>query len=178
MKRLFLIGGPMGVGKSAVCEQLVKRLQPGVYLDGDWCWHMRPFSVTDATKAMVMDNICALLGRFLACPELDNVVFGWVMHRQEIIDAVCARLPLEGVEVYRISLLASPRVLRDRVARDIARGVRSGGAICRSLAYLPLYEALDTWKIDTDHCTPGQAADRILRLLKREEEYWTGWEDG
>ena len=96
MKRLFLIGGPMGVGKSAVCEQLVKRLQPGVYLDGDWCWHMRPFSVTDATKAMVMDNICALLGRFLACPELDNVVFGWVMHQQEIIDAVCARLPLGG----------------------------------------------------------------------------------
>ena len=80
--------------------------------------------------------------------------------------------------MYRISLLASPRVLRDRVARDMARGVRSGGAICRSLAYLPLYEALDTWKIDTDHCTPGQAADRILRLLKREEEYWTGWEDG
>ena len=65
MKRLFLIGGPMGVGKSAVCEQLVKRLQPGVYLDGDWCWHMRPFSVTDATKAMVMDNICALLGRWV-----------------------------------------------------------------------------------------------------------------
>lgn len=35
MKRLFLVGGPMGVGKSAVCKQLIKKLQPGVYLDGD-----------------------------------------------------------------------------------------------------------------------------------------------
>ena len=106
MKRLFLIGGPMGVGKSAVCEQLVKRLQPGVYLDGDWCWHMRPFSVTDATKAMVMDNICALLGRFLACPELDNVVFGWVMHRQEIIDAI-RNIRAHGLSVRGLFILGS-----------------------------------------------------------------------
>ena len=46
----------MGVGKSAVCKQLIKKLQPGVYLDGDWCWNMSPFSVTDETKAMVMDT--------------------------------------------------------------------------------------------------------------------------
>ena len=169
MKRRFLVGGPMGVGKSVVCKQLIKKLQPGVYLDGDWCWNMSPFSVTEETKAMVMDNICALLGRFLACPELDNVVFGWVMHQQEIMDTICARLPLEGVAVYRVSLLASPKVLRDRVVRDIARGVRNGEAISRSMAYLPLYEKLDTWKIDTDHCTPGQAAAQILRLLEQQE---------
>ena len=45
-----------------------------------------------------------------------------------------------------------------RVVRDIARGVRDGEAISHSMAYLPLYEKLDTWKIHTDHCTPGQAA--------------------
>lgn len=169
MKRLVLVGGPMGVGKSAVCKQLIRKLQPGVYLDGDWCWSMSPFTVTDETRAMVMDNICALLSRFLACPELDNVVFGWVLHRQETIDAILARLPLEGVEVCSVSLLASPKVLRDRVVRDIARGVRDGEAISHSMAYLPLYEKLDTWKIHTDHCTPGQAAAQILRLLEQGE---------
>ena len=66
-KTLLLIGGPMGVGKSAVCEALLDLLQPGVYLDGDWCWHMRPFSVTDETKAMVLDNICAMLNRLRNC---------------------------------------------------------------------------------------------------------------
>ena len=169
MKRLMLVGGPMGVGKSAVCKQLIRKLQPGVYLDGDWCWSMSPFTVTDETRAMVMDNICALLSRFLACPELNNVVFGWVLHQQETIDAILERLPLEGVEVCSVSLLASPKVLRDRVVRDIARGVRDGEAISHSMAYLPLYEKLDTWKIHTDHCTPGQAAAQILRLLEQGE---------
>ena len=169
MKRLVLVGGPMGVGKSAVCKQLIRKLQPGVYLDGDWCWSMSPFTVTDETRAMVMDNICALLSRFLACPELNNVVFGWVLHQQETIDAILERLPLEGVEVCSVSLLASPKVLRDRVVRDIARGVRDGEAISHSMAYLPLYEKLDTWKIHTDHCTPGQAAAQILRLLEQGE---------
>ena len=97
------------------------------------------------------------------------MVFGWVLHQQETIDAILARLPLEGVEVCSVSLLASPKVLRDRVVRDIARGVRDGEAISHSMAYLPLYEKLDTWKIHTDHCTPGQAAAQILRLLEQGE---------
>ena len=169
MKRLLLIGGPMGVGKTAVCRELIERLQPGVYLDGDWCWNMHPFSVTEETRAMVMDNICALLGRFLACPELDNVLLGWVMHQQEIIDDICSRLPLEGVAVHKFSLTASSQVLRARLVRDIARGKRGGEAISRSLAYLPLYDELDTQKVSTDHCTPGQVAAQILRLLERPE---------
>ena len=170
MKKLLLIGGPMGVGKTAVCKELIERLQPGVYLDGDWCWNMHPFSVTEETRAMVLDNICALLGRFLACPELDNVVLGWVLHRQETIDTICARLPLEGVEVYKISLLASPQVLRSRLVRDIARGKRGGEAISRSLAYLPLYDELDTLKISTDHCSPAQVSAQILHLIGQPEE--------
>ena len=170
MKRLILIGGPMGVGKSAVCSELVGRLQPGVYLDGDWCWNMKPFAVTEETRAMVMDNICALLGRFLTCPELEYVIFGWVMHQQEIINAICARLQLEGVEVSCFSLMASQRVLRDRLVQDIAQGKRGGDIISRSLAYLPLYEQLNTWKIDTDHATARQVAIRIIRVLEGRRE--------
>ena len=60
MKRLYLIGGPMGVGKTAACRELQSRLERSAFLDGDWCWDMRPFQGTAATKRMVMDNICGL----------------------------------------------------------------------------------------------------------------------
>lgn len=66
MKTLLLLNGPMGVGKSAVCRALSGRITPSVYLDGDWCWSMNPFRVTDETREMVMDNITAMLSRFLA----------------------------------------------------------------------------------------------------------------
>ena len=66
MKKLYLIGGTMGVGKTAACQAL-KRLLPGsVFLDGDWCWDADPFVVNDETKAMVEDNICHLLNNFNA----------------------------------------------------------------------------------------------------------------
>ena len=61
MKRLYLIGGPMGVGKTAVCRELQKRLDRSVFLDGDWCWDMSPFQVTSETKKMVLENIVFLL---------------------------------------------------------------------------------------------------------------------
>ena len=61
MKKLYLIGGTMGVGKTATCQQLKSMLSNAVLLDGDWCWDADPFVVTDETKAMVMDNICHVL---------------------------------------------------------------------------------------------------------------------
>ena len=38
MKKLYLIGGTMGVGKTAVCQKLKVKLNNSVFLDGDWCW--------------------------------------------------------------------------------------------------------------------------------------------
>ena len=79
MKTLIVLNGPMGVGKTTVGKELCRRLAPSIFLDGDWCWDLHPFSVTDATKALVMDNIRALLRRDLDCPEVDYVVFVWVL---------------------------------------------------------------------------------------------------
>ena len=50
MKNLILMGGPMGVDKTAACQLLKRRLGRCVFLDGDWCWDMHPFQVTEETK--------------------------------------------------------------------------------------------------------------------------------
>ena len=166
MKTLIFINGPMGVGKTAVCRELLERLTPGVYLDGDWCWNMNPFQVTDETKSMVMDNITTLLSRFLACPELDYVIFGWVMHRPEIAQSILERLKLNGVKVFRFTLLCSEQTLRQRIEGDIQAGVRSRDALERSLAYLPLYDSQDTVKIMTD----GRSAQETAEIIQRNKE--------
>lgn len=86
MKRLYLIGGAMGVGKTAVGQRLKELCDRSVFLDGDWCWDAHPFQVTEETKRMVMDNICTLLGNFLRCSAYETVIFCWVMHQQAILD--------------------------------------------------------------------------------------------
>ncbi|MGL4772778.1 MAG: AAA family ATPase, partial [Clostridium sp.] len=45
MKKLILINGTMGVGKSSTCQMLYKTIENSVWVDGDWCWMMHPFTV-------------------------------------------------------------------------------------------------------------------------------------
>lgn len=60
MLTLYMISGVMGVGKTTVSQSLKNKLPNCVFLDGDWCWDMHPFQVTQETKAMVIENICFL----------------------------------------------------------------------------------------------------------------------
>lgn len=164
MKTLYLIGGTMGVGKTAVCQQLKKELPGSVFLDGDWCWDADPFLVTEETKAMVMDNICHLLNRFLHCSVYQNVIFGWVMHEQSIIDTILRNLDTAHCNVHCLSLIADERSLRDRLNADIRRGLRTDDIIGRSIARLPLYRTLDTVAIDTSGKTVRMIAEEIRAL--------------
>ena len=163
MKHLYMIGGPMGVGKTAVCQALKSQLNKSVFLDGDWCWDMHPFIVTEETKAMVTGNIVHLLSSFLRCSELDYVIFGWVMHEQAIIDGILAQLPLEGCQVHAVSLVCSEDALLARLRKDIDAGLRTPDVIDRSLARLPMYDHLNTQKIDTTHMTIDEAAQAIAQ---------------
>lgn len=164
-KSLYLIGGPMGVGKTTVCQLLKRRLERAVFLDGDWCWDADPFQVTDETKQMVLDNIRYLLNSFLSCSAYQNILFCWVMHEQSILDVILSGLALDGCEVCALSLICTPEVLEERLRQDIRRGLRGPDSIPRSQSRLPLYDSLRTQKIDVSHLTPEQTAERIAALL-------------
>jgi len=161
MKTLYLIGGTMGVGKTAVCRELKVLLPRAVMLDGDWCWDMDPFVVSEETKAMVQDNIHHLLTNFLRCSTIDNVIFGWVMHEQSILDDVLRDLP--ECRVVSISLVCSEDALRRRLEKDIAAGIRKPDILERSPARLPLYELLNTEKLDTSALSPIEVAEMIAK---------------
>jgi broad-specificity NMP kinase len=163
-KKLYIIGGTMGAGKTTVCQRLKLRLPDSVFLDGDWCWDMHPFKVTEETKLMVVSNICFLLNSFLHCSEYKNIIFCWVMHQQAIIDDILSRLDTSGCEVRTISLVLSEETLRKRMQADIDRGLREPDVIERSLSRLPLYEELNTIKIDVSDISPDRAAELIAQL--------------
>lgn len=163
MKTLYLIGGTMGVGKTAVCRELQKMLPNCAFLDGDWCWSMAPFVVNAETKAMALDNICHVLTNFLNCSHLENILFCWVMHEQQILDELLSRLDTRGWEVRCISLVCTGEALGQRLEKDIAAGLREADVLQRSIPRLPLYEALHTIKIDTTGKDPVEAAKLVIR---------------
>lgn len=168
-KTLYLVGGPMGVGKSTVCRELNRMLPRSVLLDGDWCWQADPFQVTPETKALVLDNICHLLGNFLRCDAYENVVFGWVMHERAIVEEILARLPIAecGAAVRWVSLVASKEELRGRIERDVDAGLREADAVKRALAYLPLYRELGSELVDTTGRSPREVAELVTGVAHK-----------
>ncbi|TEB05596.1 hypothetical protein Psch_02637 [Pelotomaculum schinkii] len=165
MKRLIFINGTMGVGKTSTCKELLGLLQPSVFLDGDWCWCMNPFRVTDETKQMVENNICFLLNSFLSCTEYENVIFCWVMHQESIINNLLEKLNFTNIEVYKFTLSVSKEALTQRLKRAIENGERTSDVLQRSLDRLPLYQEMNTTHIDVSNISPVQAAKKIVELV-------------
>lgn len=159
MKHVYLIGGPMGIGKSTICNQLNMDLDHSVFLDGDWCWNMDPFVVNQDTKNMVLDNITHCLNNFIHTPGIENIIFCWVMHKQDIIDQIIQKLDTEGVDIHLISLICEKEELIKRMLIDR----RDNQTIRKSLQYLELYKDLDTQKIDVTTLDVQKTIDKIKR---------------
>jgi broad-specificity NMP kinase len=165
MKRLIFVNGNMGVGKASTCKELLCILQPSAFLDGDWCWCMNPFRVTDETKHMVESNICFLLNSFLSCSEYGNVIFCWVMHQESIINSLLGRLNLTNVDVYKITLSVSKKAFTQRLNRAVENGERTSDVLQRSLDRLPLYQEMNTIHIDVSNISPVQVAGKIIEII-------------
>ena len=164
MKTIYIIGGTMGVGKTTVSQNLKIKLRNSVLLDGDWCWDMLPFQVTEETKNMVMENICYVLNNFIKCSAFNHIIFCWVLHQQDIINHILSHLDTGNCRVVTISLTCSKSVLESRLRKDVANGLRNADVIERSVKRIPMYHELDTIKIDTSEKTTEEVAEMILRL--------------
>ena len=149
----------MGIGKSTVCNQLNQDLDHSVFLDGDWFWNMDPFIVNQDTKNMVLDNITHCLNNFIHTPGIENIIFCWVMHKQDIIDQIIQKLDTEGVDIHLISLICEKEELIKRMLIDR----RDNQTIRKSLQYLELYKDLDTQKIDVTTLDVQKTIDKIKR---------------
>lgn len=165
-KQLVVINGTMGVGKSAVCAELLHRLQPGVWLDGDWCWRMEPFVVSEENKAMVQRNIVYLLRSFLENSGYQYVLFCWVLHQEALFDALLQPLAALPFDLHKFTLTCTPDALRRRLGNDIAQGLRQADVLKRSLQRLPLYREMHTTHLDVSDCTAAEAADWIAGQVR------------
>lgn len=164
MKRLFIIGGTMGVGKSTVSQILKQELPNSVFLDGDWCWDSSPFQVTAETKEMVLQNICTVLNNFLKCSAYENILFCWVLHEQSIIDTILSSLDTADCHIITVSLICSEQKLVERLHKDVTAGIRTPDVIERSMQRMPLYQKVNTIKVNTSEKSAEEVAKEIAKL--------------
>lgn len=164
-KKLLIINGVMGVGKTTVSKKLYKKLENSFWLDGDNCWNMNPFIVNEENKEMVLNNIGFMINSFLANSSTKYVVFNWVIQSDEIMESVLNKINTEDIDVYKITLMCTKEELIRRIEDDIKNGLRDEKNVERSLERYNMYEKMDTIKVDTTEKSIDEIASEIKRII-------------
>lgn len=162
MKTLYLLGGPMGVGKATVGKALANVHENSIYIEGDMANDAMSFSLDEEEKKKVLKLIIDMLNKVLN-DGYEHVILGWEMDQQSTINAIMQGTKNNCNRINQFSLIASPKILRKRLQNDIKKGIRKDdGVIARSLEKLPLYKHLTTVKIDTSNIDLHQIIELIL----------------
>jgi len=164
MKKLYLIAGPMGVGKTTVANIIGETIKDSLFLDGDNFWTYKPNGITEEDKKAVLNNIVVGLNTYLDSSKYQTIIFTWIMHQQFIIDSIVNRLNLKDTKLYVITLTCDEKTLINRIRKDINDGKRSEDVIERSLSRLKDSKNTKTLHIDTTSLTADEVAEKILKL--------------
>lgn len=167
MKRILVLIGPNGVGKSTTAEAFLKKQSKCAYIDADACRAINPFQFTSATKKAVTDNIFCLFKNYILCSDIEMIVFPYGFHggRYEIFDTVIKRLIDDGMtfEIVTIVLRCS---LDENIKRATADG-RDRERIERGIKNtFHFYDEFNAPCIDTTRLSPNEVVDQIRNILK------------
>ncbi|MHB0856645.1 MAG: AAA family ATPase [Anaerolineae bacterium] len=163
MKNLLFICGANGIGKTTICNALVRRQVHTAYIDSDGCRVMNPFVLNEDTIPTIRKNISDMIRNYLGCPIVRTVVFSYGLHgrRREIFDGVTK--DLADME-YRFI----PVLLVCDVAENIRRLSCNGRDTERISRAVQLsraaYSAVDYPRIDVTNLSVEDSVSRILDI--------------
>lgn len=166
MKKLILIIGPNGVGKTTTAKILLQKLSKCAYVDADWCRVINPFPFTNATKYAVNRNIYLLFKNYLLCEDIEYVIFPYGFHgeRKQIFEQVISSLREDG-----ISFEICPVILKCCKEENIRRTINDGRDMERIERGIKntfhFYDEYTYPNIDSTYLQPEKVAEKIIEIL-------------
>lgn len=165
MKKLIIITGPMGVGKTTIGKSLCKKLGRCAFIDGDWCLDIHPFVGNKETKAMAIDNILHMIQNYYNCSECDDVVVGWVMS-ENTIDKIKSGISHLGFQVNSFVLTCNENALIDRWKNDSITEWRNDDELSNSIKSLADYnKRVSAYIVDTSNLTVDSVVQYIIKKI-------------
>ncbi|ERJ11410.1 AAA family ATPase [Haloplasma contractile] len=162
MKKLYLITGPMGVGKTTVGKLLSNTINKTAFIDGDWCIDIHPFIGNKETKGMAINNIIHMIRNYYHCSECNQIVLSWVMSINTVNKIMLSVSDLD-LEIYNISLICDKESLAKRWHNDMKTEWRINELLEQSIQSIKSYNDRETSHvIDTSNLLPEQVVELII----------------
>ena len=121
-QKLILISGSPCVGKSAAGTRLFESYANSAYLDGDWCWCVHPFSVTDSRLRSGDKSMSFILSNYLN-EGFEYVFFtSVVLTDRRIREGILRGITAKDYRTVGFTLTCSEETLKQRHDRRGDRG--------------------------------------------------------
>src|SRR5574344_761164 len=118
MKKLIVISGPFGIGKSSVSCEILKKLNSAVIID---CDHIGDGNTKSKdAEALLESNVTFLLDAYLQSDAYDNILFVWSRTPKQIEQCI-SKMNLQ-FKVVRILLTGSECALATHLLKDFSVG--------------------------------------------------------
>lgn len=161
-KKLVMITGPAGVGKSTTVRELFRLIDGSAWLDADWCWMLNPWHQKSAAQKQETEALFArILSNYLEDEATHTVFFSWVIRYPAMFDLVTERIDYPHLQLHKIALICDPEEHLRRLVQD-----RRSEASVQQREGMDAYLCLGAEVIDTTDLTPRQAALRLHALLE------------
>lgn len=166
MKKLIMVGGPAGVGKTTVCKELFQSTPHSAWLDGDWCWMVNPYpGKTDEQKRYAEETFGRILDGYMNDENTTSVFFSWLMHSDFMFDLVTKQISHKNYALYKIVLVCEDAgVFVERMKRDGRRDEQVNGVVD-----MDAYRKIDACAIDVSKKTPLEVANEIVERVNNHE---------
>ena len=159
-KKLILISGSPCVGKTVVGDRLFESYDNSAYLDGDWCWCVHPFSVTDRRLRNGDKSMSFILSNYLDS-DFEYVFFtSVVLTDPGIREGILNEITAKDYQVIGFTLTCSEETLKERHDKRGDKGETN-------YYWLHLPPCSEDIVIDTDHKRIGDIVKEMMQHINR-----------
>lgn len=159
--KIFVLNGPMGVGKTAVGKYIADKNPGTAFIDGDWCMDIHPFIGNDETRMMAVDSILHMIDNYSKCQVCKMIVLVWLMDAPKVYESIVDGISKLGLDMKSVTLISDKETLISRWKNDRVCEWRTDEWLEVSIKSLPYFESLDN-TLDTGGLSIKEVADMIL----------------